>query len=67
MPDCFYEDDFGTSNSGTSVIYYTTYENGVLIWREETPEQAQERADKAKQLEEDKENYPLFFLKEGIV
>ena len=67
MPDCFYEDDFGTSNSGTSVIYYTTYENGVLIWHEETPEQAQERADKAKQLEEDKENYPLFFLKEGIV
>jgi len=67
MPDCFYEGDFGTLHSGTSVTYYTTYVNGVLIWREETPEQAQERADKAKQLEEDKENYPLFFLKEGIV
>ena len=50
----------------SSITCYTSYKNGRLIWFWETEEQTQERINKAKQLKEDKEKYPLFFWKENI-
>jgi len=64
-------DNTGTTCSGmydlqTGDTFFGTWKNGDIEWHVETAEQAQERRDKAKQLREDKEKYPLFFWKENI-
>ena len=64
MPDWKYTFSASFISEGT---YSGVWENGRIRWYEDTPEKVQERIDKAKQLKEDKEKYPLFFIKEGIV
>ena len=79
MPDWsnyFFSYDAGVSTSG-GYITPTQLQQLQQQWEEYQQRQAEQhqraqylweqRTEKEKQLQEDKENYPLFFLKEGIV